>query len=90
MERADRVAENRGVPIDRDAVEGGEEDGGRRKRKRGNHDGPGLGLVKGEAGFLRGAQDGEVNVVRAPRGMTRNKQNTSRWHPKCVTTLLLS
>lgn len=89
VERADRDAENRGLHIDRDHVEGGgEEDvggGGGKKRKRGNHEG---GLVKGEAGFLRGAQDGEVSVVRAPRGMTRNKQNTSRWHPKYVTTHL--
>jgi hypothetical protein len=39
-------------------------------------------LVKGEAGFLRGAEAGGVNVIRAPRGMTRNRQNASRWHPK--------
>jgi hypothetical protein len=39
-------------------------------------------LVKGEAGFLRGAEASGVRVVRAPRGMSRNKANGSRWHPK--------
>ncbi|BCR90027.1 uncharacterized protein ACHE_51225S [Aspergillus chevalieri] len=77
MERADRDAENRGISIDRQAEEGEEMRDGGRKRKR-----PNEGLVKGEAGFLRGAQSSEVNVIRAPKGMTRNKQNTSRWHPK--------
>lgn len=48
-----------------------------RKRKL-----PGQGFVKGEAGFLRGAEAGAVTVVRAPRGMSRNKENNSRWHPK--------
>lgn len=84
IERADRDAEDRGVHIDHDYVEGpaDAEEENARKRKRANHDGSGL--VKGEAGFLRGTQTSEVHVVRAPKGMTRNKQNTSRWHPKCV------
>lgn len=84
IERADRDAENRGVHIDHDYVEGGadgeEDNGNAKKRKRANNDGSGL--VKGEAGFLRGSQTSEVHVIRAPKGMTRNKQNTSRWHPK--------
>ena len=68
--------------IDHDYVEGGVdgEEENSRKRKRASYDGGGL--VKGEAGFLRGSQTSEVDVVRAPKGMTRNKQNTSRWHPK--------
>lgn len=40
------------------------------------------GYVKGEAGFLRGAQAAGVRVIRAPRGMSRNKANASKWNPK--------
>ncbi|KAJ5670487.1 uncharacterized protein N7477_005850 [Penicillium maclennaniae] len=83
LERADRDAENRGIELQRGSAADGEDtnealaSGAARKRKH-----PGQGLVKGEAGFLRGAEAGAVKVMRAPRGMTRNKQNTSRWHPK--------
>jgi hypothetical protein len=83
LERADRDAENRGIELQRGSAADGPEAeeavevGAGRKRKH-----PGQGLVKGEAGFLRGAEAGAVKVVRAPRGMTRNKQNNSRWHPK--------
>ncbi|KAI9928088.1 hypothetical protein ASPWEDRAFT_453306 [Aspergillus wentii DTO 134E9] len=78
IERADRDAENRGVPLDHGAQEGDGEDGpGSKKRKR-----PQEGFVRGEAGFLRGAENGGVTVIRAPKGMTRNKLNSSRWHPK--------
>ncbi|KAJ5488820.1 hypothetical protein N7539_003710 [Penicillium diatomitis] len=87
LERAERDAENRGIDLTREPV-GNEEDdipndaatdpvGAGRKRKH-----PTQGLVKGEAGFLRGAEAGAVRVLRAPRGMSRNTQNTSRWHPK--------
>ncbi|KAA8652828.1 hypothetical protein EYZ11_007205 [Aspergillus tanneri] len=91
LERAEREAENRGIQIDPErhkfadlaAVglqhEVNEEDDGARKRKRPNNDG---GMVKGEAGFLRGAEDAGVTVVRAPKGMSRSKNNGSRWHPK--------
>jgi hypothetical protein len=41
-------------------------------------------LKKGEAGFLRGAQASGVRVERAPKGLSRSKQNLSRWNPKCV------
>lgn len=83
MERAERDVENRGIDLARGQVAesmGTEETaetgtGGKRKY-------PGQGLVKGEAGFLRGAEAGGVKVLRAPRGMTRNKENSSRWHPK--------
>lgn len=83
MERAERDVENRGIDLARGQVAetmGAEEaaetgTGGKRKH-------PGQGFVKGEAGFLRGAEAGGVRVLRAPRGMTRNKENGSRWHPK--------
>lgn len=38
---------------------------------------------------MRGAERSRVRVMRAPRGMTRNKQNTSRWHPKYVVFLYI-
>lgn len=82
VERAGRDAEVKGVQIDHSQ---GDEEGDRKRRKTSNDAAGGAGgLVKGEAGFLRGVQNGEVNVIRAPRGMTRNKQNNSRWHPKYV------
>jgi hypothetical protein len=31
---------------------------------------------------LRAAEAGGVNVIRAPKGMSRSKQNGSRLHPK--------
>jgi hypothetical protein len=31
---------------------------------------------------LRAAEAGGVKVIRAPKGMSRNKQNGSRLHPK--------
>lgn len=86
LERAERDTENRGIELPRgvsDEVEVNGADtnnaGEGRKRKH-----PHQGLVKGEAGFLRGAAAGGVNVIRAPRGMSRNKQNRSRWHSKSV------
>lgn len=75
LERAERDAENRGIPIDHEPDAG--ENGVGQKRRR-----PNPGLVKGEAAYLRAAANGRVNVVRAPRGMSRNRQNTSKWHPK--------
>lgn len=90
VERAERDAENRGISVDR----GESEDAAMRKRKRGKGPGPGLdvgdgagggrGLAKGEAAFLRGAADAGVTVVRAPKGMSREKGNSSRWFPKYV------
>lgn len=87
LERAERDAENRGIELAPasagpaaagDAtVEQVQNPAAGQKRKH-----PGQGLVKGEAGFLRGAEAGGVRVVRAPRGMSRNKDNGSRWHPK--------
>lgn len=85
LERAERDAENRGIDLAPATADGSEAAPGEQaqnqnvgqKRKH-----PGQGLVKGEAGFLRGAEAGEVRVVRAPRGMSRNKANGSRWNPK--------
>ena len=79
IERAGRDNERRGVP----AVEGEEE--GRRKRRRagdGDGDGLGAGLAKGEAAWMRRASKAGVNVIKAPRGMSREKMNSSRWFPK--------
>jgi hypothetical protein len=77
MERAEREAENRGISLDHDYVCSLEGKGAaNRKRKRPQD------LVKGEAGFLRGAETAGVKLLRAPRGLTRNTQNSSRWHPK--------
>lgn len=88
MERAERDVENRGIELPRgqftENVDGEvtQESGGGRKRKF-----PGQGLVKGEAGFFRGAETSAVKVARAPRGMSRNKENNSRWNPKYVSGL---
>ncbi|PLB44186.1 putative HIT finger domain protein [Aspergillus steynii IBT 23096] len=91
IERAERDADNRGVQVDPQrhsytdvAAVGLEhevesEGDGARKRKRPNNDG---GMVRGEAGFMRAAENAGVKVIRAPKGMTRSKQNGSRWHPK--------
>ncbi|KAJ5120301.1 Zinc finger HIT-type, partial [Penicillium bovifimosum] len=74
LERAEREVDNRGIdlsqPDEANAQAG-------RKRKH-----PNQGLAKGEAGFLRGAEAAGVTVLRAPKGMSRNKQNGSRMHPK--------
>ncbi|KAJ5656544.1 hypothetical protein N7507_008494 [Penicillium longicatenatum] len=76
LERADREVENRGIDLARgQASRDGDDEGPKRKV-------PQQGLVKGEAAFLRRAEEGAVTVIRAPRGMSRNKLNNSRWHPK--------
>ncbi|KAJ5897716.1 hypothetical protein N7504_008004 [Penicillium tannophilum] len=78
LERADREVENRGIDLGRGQAASGDgdvESGPKRKI-------PQQGLVKGEAAFLRRAEEGAVTVIRAPRGMSRNKLNNSRWHPK--------
>ncbi|KAJ5106806.1 hypothetical protein N7456_003481 [Penicillium angulare] len=81
MERADRDAENRGIDLAHGTSQNAEEDtAGPSTGQKRKH--PQQGLVKGEANFLRRAEAGLVNVIRAPRGMTRNKLNNSRWHPK--------
>ncbi|OQE94236.1 hypothetical protein PENNAL_c0004G08680 [Penicillium nalgiovense] len=83
LERAEREVDNRGIDIssgvqaDDGNPEGLAHPTAGRKRKH-----PSQGLAKGEAAFLRGAENAGVRVLRAPKGMSRNKQNGSRLHPK--------
>ncbi|KAJ6184219.1 hypothetical protein N7519_005520 [Penicillium mononematosum] len=83
LERAEREVDNRGIDIsggvqaDDGNPEGLAHPTASRKRKH-----PNQGLAKGEAAFLRGAENAGVRVLRAPKGMSRNKQNGSRLHPK--------
>ncbi|GFF26230.1 putative box C/D snoRNA protein SPCC613.07 [Aspergillus udagawae] len=96
LERAEREAEDRGISLNGTtaadpAVLGLEHELGQdgpdaeagRKRKRPEQGG----FVKGEAAFLRGAQNAGVSVIRAPRGLSRNKANASKWNPKYVSFL---
>ncbi|GAQ09884.1 hypothetical protein ALT_7205 [Aspergillus lentulus] len=91
LERAEREAEDRGIPLsgttaadpavlglEHEVGQDGQDAEAGRKRKRPEQGG----FVKGEAGFLRGAQNAGVRVIRAPRGMSRNKANASKWNPK--------
>ena len=94
LERAERDAENRGISVQPGtsgrgvdlAVVGldGDEESGRAEtgRKRRRVEGGSGGFVRGEFGFLRGAEEAGVTVLRAPRGMSRNKANASKWMPK--------
>ncbi|PYH49565.1 zinc finger HIT domain-containing protein [Aspergillus saccharolyticus JOP 1030-1] len=50
--------------------------GGKRKR------GFGGGSGRGELGFLRQVENAGVKLIRAPKGMSRNKENGSRWFAK--------
>ncbi|KAJ5977980.1 hypothetical protein N7501_001322 [Penicillium viridicatum] len=83
LERAEREVDNRGIDLaggaqlDDGSSEGLQNQAAGRKRKH-----PNQGLAKGEAAFLRGAETAAVKVLRAPKGMSRNKQNGSRLHPK--------
>lgn len=83
LERAERDVDNRGIDLaggaqaDDGSSEGLQHPVTGRKRKH-----PNQGLAKGEAAFLRGAETAAVKVLRAPKGMSRNKQNGSRLHPK--------
>ncbi|KAJ5356617.1 hypothetical protein N7517_011226 [Penicillium concentricum] len=83
LERAEREVDNRGIDLtggpqpDDGNPEGFQHPAASRKRKH-----PNQGLAKGEAAFLRGTETAGVRVLRAPKGMSRNKQNGSRLHPK--------
>ncbi|KAJ5200357.1 Zinc finger HIT-type [Penicillium cf. griseofulvum] len=76
LERAEREVDNRGIDLTGGPQADDNEATGR-KRKH-----PNQGLAKGEAAFLRGTETAGVRVLRAPKGMSRNKQNGSRLHPK--------
>ncbi|OJZ84661.1 hypothetical protein ASPFODRAFT_138364 [Aspergillus luchuensis CBS 106.47] len=92
IERAGRDAENRGIDVassnvrDLEAVGldagdvggDGNKGGAGGKRKRGG-DTAGGGGTRAEMEFLRRAEERGVRVVRAPKGMSRNKGNGSRW-----------
>lgn len=83
LERAEREVDNRGIDLaggaqaDDGSSEGLQNPAAGRKRKH-----PNQGLAKGEAAFLRGTETAAVKVLRAPKGMSRNKQNGSRLHPR--------
>ncbi|KAE8356796.1 hypothetical protein BDV28DRAFT_65634 [Aspergillus coremiiformis] len=97
LERAERDAENRGISVqpgvsgrgvdlkvvgldgDGDVTTGTEREHGRKRRRV---DGGRGAFVRGEVGFLRGVEEAGVTVLRAPRGMSRNKANASRWLAK--------
>ncbi|PGH13611.1 hypothetical protein AJ80_06242 [Polytolypa hystricis UAMH7299] len=76
LERADRDAENRGVALDRSGEDGNNNGRGKRRGE----------LVKGEVALQRALEASGVNVLKAPKGMTRNKQNMTYWHKrqKCL------
>lgn len=84
LERAEREARARGFE---DLEYGYMQDPRQNKNKKRKRDG-GKGeegnkkLARGELAFLRAAQEAGVKVERAPRGMSRNKENKSRVHPK--------
>ncbi|OXV12159.1 hypothetical protein Egran_00080 [Elaphomyces granulatus] len=80
LERAERDAESRGITLDHDYSCSLSGNNAGKKRKRPQEP------VNGKAGFLRAAKDSGVTVERAPWGMTRGKQNISRWHTrlKCL------
>ncbi|EEH41953.2 hypothetical protein PAAG_03874 [Paracoccidioides lutzii Pb01] len=71
VERAERDAENRGIELVRE-----DGDNNQRCKKRTEP------VKKGEVALLRGVENAGVKVVRAPKGMSRGKQNMSYWHKK--------
>ncbi|KAJ5558823.1 Zinc finger HIT-type [Penicillium sp. DV-2018c] len=77
LERAEREVDNRGIDLSGGAQTDDTNAQAGRKRKH-----PNQGLAKGEAALLRGAEAARVTILRAPKGMSRNKQNGSRMHPK--------
>ncbi|EFE34550.1 HIT finger domain protein, putative [Trichophyton benhamiae CBS 112371] len=68
LERAEVDAETRGI----DLVPNSDPDGGKAKQ-RGD-------MARGELPLQRGMENSGVRIVKAPKGMTRNKLNTSHWH----------
>ena len=68
LERADRDAETRGISLESPA------DNERPKRRRD--------VVRGAVALQKGIEACGATVVKAPKGMLRNKQNTSHWHKK--------
>ena len=64
---------------------------GKRKRGQEGGGGGGGGVTKGASGFMKRVESAGVKVIRAPKGMSRNKSNGSRWLAKyvpCFSSLL--
>ncbi|KAL1955451.1 hypothetical protein VTO42DRAFT_8545 [Malbranchea cinnamomea] len=81
IERAGRVLEHRGLDLDgllNIGVGGGE--GGKEREGKGKR------LVKGEIPFVKAAERNGVRLVRAPKGLSRRRENTSSWmrRQKCI------
>ncbi|KAF3482181.1 uncharacterized protein GIQ15_04940 [Arthroderma uncinatum] len=70
LERAEVDAEKRGIDLDT----GVDVHGGKAKRRND--------FARGEVPLQRGLEKSGVCIVKAPKGMTRNKQNSSHWHKK--------
>ncbi|OKL57780.1 hypothetical protein UA08_07140 [Talaromyces atroroseus] len=86
LERAEREADRRGIQLEHEYMldannqKASSSTSSRNKRKRG-----GVGaatLVRGELAFVRAAEAAGVKLARAPRGLSRQKANRSRVHPK--------
>ncbi|KAG5210037.1 Zf-HIT [Trichophyton interdigitale] len=71
LERAEVDAEARGI----DLIPNPDPDGGKAKKQR-------CDMARGELPLQRGMENSGVHIVKAPKGMTRNKLNTSHWHRK--------
>ncbi|EEP75485.1 predicted protein [Uncinocarpus reesii 1704] len=67
LERADRDAEHRGIVLD--------DDGRKRKKRR-------SGEFAQEEALLKRIERSGVEMLRAPKGMTRSRQNHSTWSKK--------
>ncbi|EFR01885.1 zf-HIT [Nannizzia gypsea CBS 118893] len=70
LERAEIDAEARGI----DLVPDTNPDGGKTKQRSDK--------VRGEVPLQRGMEKSGVCIVKAPKGMTRNRLNSSHWHKK--------
>jgi hypothetical protein len=85
LERAERDAEDHGIPMDHDyacSLEGKRSDhrtAGQRSQRRKR---AGNSSVGEDDAFLRRVQATGTNLIRAPKGMTRSRQNGSRWNSK--------
>ncbi|KAH8696608.1 hypothetical protein BGW36DRAFT_381314 [Talaromyces proteolyticus] len=80
LERAEREAERRGIELEHEYMLA--QDGKRKRSNNNNNNNKGGRLVKGEAAFLKAVQMAGVKLVRAPRGLSRRKDNASRVHQK--------
>ncbi|PKY00065.1 hypothetical protein P168DRAFT_276491 [Aspergillus campestris IBT 28561] len=65
----------------------GVEGGGVKRRRVGDH---AFALAKGEGAFLNNAKNAGVVVIRAPKGLSRRRENASKWNTrhKCLNWLV--